>query len=152
MRSRDAGRSVSSTDAAAVWASRMGCLRKVDTVHSSLLPGCVMLASKREGKWDSKLSQLGGGMEKTILVFFSLPLAPVPGSAMSVPGTWEGAGWLQAPLQSPGMLLVGLGRRRRGLAMRAPLGKSLQSLTADLRCKKFTSPAENSIFIGDNQM
>lgn len=47
---------------------------------------------------------------------------------------------------------MGSARSRSGLAIKAPQGKSLQSLTADLHCEKFTSPAENSIFRGDNQM
>lgn len=51
-----------------------------------------------------------------------------------------------------GRPLMGLGRSRRGLVMRAPPGKSPQRLTADWHCEKFTSPAENSISIGDNQM
>lgn len=80
MHSRDCGHLVSRTDAAAVWASHMGCLMKVDTVHSSLLTGCVVLVSKREGKRDSSNSpSLVGDQKKPILVFFSLLLAPVPG-------------------------------------------------------------------------
>lgn len=81
----------------------------------------------------------------------TFPALPAQRSHLGA-GRLEGGGVAESAFLEPYDAAAGLGRSRRGLAMRAPPGKSLQSLTADLHCEKFTSPAENSIFIGDNQM